>query len=156
MCYILNNFKELVKPGKKLNTSKYEPLIIIFMPENTSVPPMRDPCQHLLVSFAASMRQRHSIFGGRGQQKSILFLRMGQVTILAARRIPRLPGVTPQRACMAAGRLWAVTQVTDSLRTRKHEAERSTVTLLLCLQKRVPWCPPTPNHRMPAGDCVPC
>ena len=90
-----------------------------------------------------------------GQQKIIPFLRReGQVIILAARRTPLLPGVTLQQTCMAASRLWAVTQVIDSLRTRKNEAETSTFTLLLCLQKRVPWCPPTPNHRMPAPVTV--
>ena len=74
-----------------------------------------------------------------GQQKIIPFLRReGQVIILAARRTPLLPGVTLQRTCMAASRLWAVTQVIDSLRTRKNEAETSTFTLLPCLQKRVP------------------
>ena len=77
---------------------------------------------------------------GGGQQKSILFLRRGgQVTILAARRISPLPGVTPQQACMAARRLWAVTQVTDSLRTRKTRLKQApSLCLLQQGQKQAP------------------
>ena len=51
---------------------------------------------HSIVQYCRSSQTGRR--AGEGQQKTILFLRRrGQVTILAAIRIPPLPGVTPQR-----------------------------------------------------------